>query len=239
MGTTRPANDSNPKQSPSLDDEDRYPRSRFLETTTLALGGLVALAVALPTAGFALLPSLTGSAGALSTSGRSACSRKASSSSRRSSPTRRPARSRGAPRTCATTGWSTGGRASRSCPAAARTSVVRRNRTGPLFADDTAPSTRRPARWASCRHSPPGSAARVTAASSTTRATAPQAPRRAPSTGTSSRSATVICVSGASTASAASSEPERTRRSAASRSADAGQPVTGPESFLYPVAPGS
>jgi Rieske Fe-S protein len=51
---------SNPRQSPSLDDEDRYPRSRFLETTTLALGGLVGLAVAVPTAGFALLPSLKG-----------------------------------------------------------------------------------------------------------------------------------------------------------------------------------
>ena len=51
---------SNPRQAPPLDDEDRYPRSRFLETTTLALGGLIGLAVAVPTAGFALLPSLTG-----------------------------------------------------------------------------------------------------------------------------------------------------------------------------------
>ncbi len=51
---------SNPMRPPSNDDDDRYPRSRFLETTTLALGGLVGLAVAVPTAGFALLPAFTG-----------------------------------------------------------------------------------------------------------------------------------------------------------------------------------
>jgi Rieske Fe-S protein len=39
---------------------ERYPRSRFLERATLALGGLVAAGVALPAAGFALLPSLVG-----------------------------------------------------------------------------------------------------------------------------------------------------------------------------------
>ena len=49
-----------PRRSPHLDDEDRFARSRFLETTTLALGGLVGLAVAVPTAGLALLPALTG-----------------------------------------------------------------------------------------------------------------------------------------------------------------------------------
>jgi Rieske Fe-S protein len=41
-------------------DGERYPRSRFLERATLGLGGLVAAGVALPAAGFALLPSLLG-----------------------------------------------------------------------------------------------------------------------------------------------------------------------------------
>ena len=39
---------------------ERFPRSRFLERVTLGLGGLVALGVALPAAGFAILPSLLG-----------------------------------------------------------------------------------------------------------------------------------------------------------------------------------
>jgi Rieske Fe-S protein len=39
---------------------ERYPRSRLLERATLALGGLVALGVALPAAGFAVLPSFQG-----------------------------------------------------------------------------------------------------------------------------------------------------------------------------------
>jgi Rieske Fe-S protein len=40
--------------------EDRFPRSRLLERATLALGGLVALGVALPAAGFAVLPLVLG-----------------------------------------------------------------------------------------------------------------------------------------------------------------------------------
>jgi Rieske Fe-S protein len=40
--------------------DERFPRSRLLERATLAIGGLVALAVTLPTAGFALLPSFLG-----------------------------------------------------------------------------------------------------------------------------------------------------------------------------------
>jgi Rieske Fe-S protein len=40
--------------------EDRFPRSRFLERATLALGGLVALGVGLPAAGLAILPSFLG-----------------------------------------------------------------------------------------------------------------------------------------------------------------------------------
>jgi len=39
---------------------ERFPRSRLLERATLGLGGLVALGVALPTVGFALLPSMLG-----------------------------------------------------------------------------------------------------------------------------------------------------------------------------------
>jgi Rieske Fe-S protein len=41
-------------------DEERFPRSRLLERATLGLGGLVALGVALPAAGFAVLPSFLG-----------------------------------------------------------------------------------------------------------------------------------------------------------------------------------
>jgi Rieske Fe-S protein len=39
---------------------ERFPRSRLLERATLGLGGLVALGVALPAAGFAILPSFLG-----------------------------------------------------------------------------------------------------------------------------------------------------------------------------------
>lgn len=40
---------------------ERFPRRRLLERATLGLGGLVALGIGLPTAGFALLPSFTAS----------------------------------------------------------------------------------------------------------------------------------------------------------------------------------
>ena len=40
--------------------DERYSRSRLLERATLGIGGLVALAVTLPAAGFALLPSFLG-----------------------------------------------------------------------------------------------------------------------------------------------------------------------------------
>jgi Rieske Fe-S protein len=48
-----------PAREPQQDVE-RFPRSRLLERATLALGGVVALGVALPVAGFAFLPSLLG-----------------------------------------------------------------------------------------------------------------------------------------------------------------------------------
>jgi Rieske Fe-S protein len=41
-------------------DEQRFPRSRLLERATLGLGGIVALGAALPAAGFAVLPSFLG-----------------------------------------------------------------------------------------------------------------------------------------------------------------------------------
>jgi Rieske Fe-S protein len=41
-------------------DAERFPRSRLLEGATLAVGGLVALGVALPAAGFAVLPAFLG-----------------------------------------------------------------------------------------------------------------------------------------------------------------------------------
>ena len=40
--------------------EERFPRSRLLERATLGLGGLVALGVVIPAAGFAILPSVLG-----------------------------------------------------------------------------------------------------------------------------------------------------------------------------------
>jgi len=50
-----------PEREPRYDkDEQRFPRSRLLERATLGLGGLVALGVALPAAGFAIVPSLLG-----------------------------------------------------------------------------------------------------------------------------------------------------------------------------------
>ena len=54
----RPAPPATPP--PPVHDEDRFPRSRLLERATLALGGFVALGVALPAAGFAILPSFLG-----------------------------------------------------------------------------------------------------------------------------------------------------------------------------------
>ena len=52
---TQPA--SREPQAPAA---ERFPRSRLLERATLGLGGLVALGVALPVAGFAILPAFLG-----------------------------------------------------------------------------------------------------------------------------------------------------------------------------------
>jgi Rieske Fe-S protein len=52
--------DEPPTPSPPRAAEERYSRSRLLERTTLAIGGLVGLGVALPAVGFALLPSFLG-----------------------------------------------------------------------------------------------------------------------------------------------------------------------------------
>jgi Rieske Fe-S protein len=63
--TRRDGRPPRPSDLPALPAEargrdERYPRSRLLERATLGLGGLVALGVALPAAGFAVLPSLLG-----------------------------------------------------------------------------------------------------------------------------------------------------------------------------------
>ena len=55
--------DSAPRVPPAADSPpavERYSRNRFLERATLALGGLVALGVAVPAVGFAVLPSFLG-----------------------------------------------------------------------------------------------------------------------------------------------------------------------------------
>jgi Rieske Fe-S protein len=51
---------ASPAPEPVVRPDERYTRSRILERATVGLGGLVALGVALPAAGFALLPSFFG-----------------------------------------------------------------------------------------------------------------------------------------------------------------------------------
>jgi Rieske Fe-S protein len=58
QGGRRPRAATEP-QAPA-GDEERYPRSKLLERATLALGGVIALGVALPAVGFAVLPSFLG-----------------------------------------------------------------------------------------------------------------------------------------------------------------------------------
>src|SRR5436305_3422439 len=48
------------RSEPAAGDAERFPRSRLLERATLGLGGLVAAGVALPAVGFAVLPSFLG-----------------------------------------------------------------------------------------------------------------------------------------------------------------------------------
>ena len=59
-GTSRPATAPAPVAKPAEAEAERFPRSRFLERATLGLGGLVALGVALPAVGLAVLPSFLG-----------------------------------------------------------------------------------------------------------------------------------------------------------------------------------
>jgi Rieske Fe-S protein len=56
----RPAPAPAPQPPPEKTVAEAFPRSRFLERVTIGLGGLVALGVALPAAGFAILPSVLG-----------------------------------------------------------------------------------------------------------------------------------------------------------------------------------
>ena len=57
--TAEPVDEEPSPRSPALS-EERYSRSRLLERTTLALGGVVGLGVALPAVGFTVLPSILG-----------------------------------------------------------------------------------------------------------------------------------------------------------------------------------
>ena len=56
----RPMKTEDTRAQAALPDNERYPRSRFLERATLGLGGVVAAGVALPAAGLAILPSFVG-----------------------------------------------------------------------------------------------------------------------------------------------------------------------------------
>jgi Rieske Fe-S protein len=56
----RPMRTEDTRAQAALPDNERYPRSRFLERATLGLGGVVAAGVALPAAGLAILPSFVG-----------------------------------------------------------------------------------------------------------------------------------------------------------------------------------
>src|SRR5207237_258975 len=56
---TPPRQEAGPRASDQQSAE-RFPRNRLLERATLGLGGLVALGVALPVAGFAVLPAFLG-----------------------------------------------------------------------------------------------------------------------------------------------------------------------------------
>jgi Rieske Fe-S protein len=56
----RAATETAPPAHSPVDDEERYPRSKLLERATLALGGVVALGVALPAVSLAVLPSFLG-----------------------------------------------------------------------------------------------------------------------------------------------------------------------------------
>jgi Rieske Fe-S protein len=59
-GGRAPGEESAPVARERGSSVERFPRSRFLERVTLGLGGLVALGVAVPAAGFTILPSLLG-----------------------------------------------------------------------------------------------------------------------------------------------------------------------------------
>ena len=56
----RPTSPESTRPQPAPRQGERYPRGRFLQRATLGLGGLVAAGVALPAAGLALLPPIVG-----------------------------------------------------------------------------------------------------------------------------------------------------------------------------------
>ena len=164
---------------------ERFARSRFLEGATLGIGGIIGGIVTIPVARLRD-PPVVPRAEAVRGRHRAArgVPRPASGSSPPSRPIRRRARSRAARLSSATTERSaTTSRASRSSPTAAPISAARRRRTAPRArssARRTSSSTRRTARSSCGPSCPPASAAPVTAASSTRRATGlPARPVRA------------------------------------------------------------
>jgi Rieske Fe-S protein len=56
----QPASTEGTRPQAAPREDDRYPRSRFLRRATLGIGGLVAVGVALPVTGFALIPPFVG-----------------------------------------------------------------------------------------------------------------------------------------------------------------------------------
>ncbi len=179
---------------------ERFPRSRMLERATLGLGGVDRTRPStLPAAGLAILPSIP----------RPAESRRRPRPDRRLSgrrvrrrniPLRSAgwARSRGAPRTSATTVCSAHAAELHDHvePLHARRLPDSAQRAA-LPGSSASSRARTAARSGSSRPNRPASAAPATAASSTPKATAPPVPRRARSTATSSRSATAGCCSAA------------------------------------------
>jgi len=98
---TRPARVAAPVEEAAED--ETFPRSVFLEGATLGLGAVIGGVVAVPALGFMVAPAFVGQHAKRVDVGPLADFRRGSTRSRRFCATRRLARSRGAPRTSATT----------------------------------------------------------------------------------------------------------------------------------------
>jgi len=228
--TRRPA--TSPAQASAEKAEaERFPRSRLLERATLGLGGLVALGVALPAIGFAVLPSFLGQRRRAVDLGPLGAFPEGQfvvatflSDPQAGEISRRAA-------------YSGTGPASRSCPAAAPTSAARPSRTGRCSRSGTSSSGRARAKWGSSRRCrPAASAAPATAASSTPRAnTAGPAPRALDRYQFSIRRGH-LWLEGIYSVSRVQGSGATARIHSFKRLGD-GEPATGPESLLYPLDP--